>query len=91
MLLRLTPALSALVLAGCVSSEPRQVAYDLEAAAPLLADPVPSEPLVPNGEDQTGGLAASTAQQSYNCRTVGNVTLCDAPADPNADETRYTN
>lgn len=25
------------------------------------------------------------------CRTVGNVTTCDAPRDPMADDTRYTN
>ncbi len=37
----------------------------------------------------TAGLCSAPVERK--CRTTGNVTTCDAPADPGADSTLYTN
>ena len=94
MILRPMSALCIVLLAGCTSSEPRNVtsAQPLDAAAPM---PMPLPPPTPALQDQTGQLpladaALATAYQP-GCRTVDDVTLCDAPADPGADDTLYPN
>lgn len=35
--------------------------------------------------------SCAPAMQEKKCRTVGNVTTCDVPADPDADNRLYTN
>src|SRR5690606_15351463 len=35
--------------------------------------------------------ACAPALQEKKCRTVGNVTTCNVPGDPGADQTLYTN
>lgn len=89
--LRLMSALCILLLAGCTSSEPQN------AYAPLAegAATMPTPPQVPALHDQTGPVPPSTAAVATalqpGCHTVDNVTLCDAPADPMAEDTLYTN
>lgn len=42
---------------------------------------------------EAGSLEPSCvpAMQEKKCRTVGNVTTCDVPADPDSDNRLYTN
>ena len=42
-------------------------------------------------QDEAGQMPANAVAPVPGCHTVDNVTLCDAPADPSADETQYTN
>lgn len=91
MLLRLTPGLCILLLAGCTSSEPQNVSY-----APVVQEPaaVVGAPTVPAAYDQAEQApldVAGPAALQPGCSTVDNVTLCDAPYDPSVDETLHTN
>lgn len=97
MLLRLTPALCILLLAGCTSSEQQNI-----SPAPLAeSTAIPGAPTTPALVGQAVGepgqmpagepVAPATAQHGYNCRTVGNATMCDAPAVPTGQDTLYTN
>lgn len=104
MTFRLTPVLCVLMLAGCASSEPQNVSY---APPPVQSMSVPaasSEPLpalapppAPFAQDPASPLDGDAAPQAAlppgatNCSTVDEVTLCDAPSDPQVDETPYTN
>lgn len=90
---RLTPALCVLVLTGCATPEPQNVAYAPSAA--FMPAPPPVGPSVPALHDQpanvaTDDMSAAPAPQP-GCSTVDGVTLCDAPYDPDADDTLYTN
>jgi hypothetical protein len=99
----------ALILAGCQSSEPKNVAHQPPAAtvaalpapfaAPVQAasssqvtvtpDPTlaPTDPAqaVPPSDTAT----AMALEYGTTCKTVGEVTMCDAPA--SADDTDYSN
>jgi len=132
---RLLPALffaiiSAILLAGCTSSEPQDLAYSpappaastsqADAASESLAPPglavqsqanaipapttahpagnIPADintvagfPSPPACPGETGPAGCAPKPVASACRTVGNVTTCDAPRDPMADETHYTN
>jgi hypothetical protein len=66
------------------------------AGAPVYAGSQPGMRMAgaaANGIDAVAGFPAPPANNAGagNCRTVGNVTTCDAPADPGADDTLYTN
>lgn len=96
-----------LVLAGCTSSEPQKASYaplggasTLHSATPASATPASTQianaPPNPASYNQTrqlppSGLAEPTAAFQLGCHTVDNVTLCDVPADPGAEDTLYTN
>ncbi|NGN40779.1 hypothetical protein G6N74_06855 [Mesorhizobium sp. CGMCC 1.15528] len=58
------------------------------AAQPEDANSVVGFPSPPPCPDPDGCAPKPVASA---CRTVGNVTTCDAPRDPSADDTRYTN
>ncbi len=88
---RCLTALLVFLLAGCTTPEPQNAAYVPDTPNPA-AMPAPS---VPASGDQPmhvspGGMSAAPAPQP-GCSTVDGVTLCDAPYDPAADDTRYTN
>jgi hypothetical protein len=99
MLLRLTPALAIILMTGCTSSEPQTTA----SPAPLALNPAgmpastskpapTSHPIGSTGQEPTGGsVDALAVQHGYNCRTVGNATMCDAPAIPSGEDPLYTN
>ncbi|MGN6534810.1 MAG: hypothetical protein ACTHKQ_03645 [Mesorhizobium sp.] len=66
--------------------------------------PTPASPAVPAQTVTAAGfpappacdtgsleLSCAPAMQEKKCRTVGNVTTCDVPADPDADNRLYTN
>lgn len=105
MTLRLTPALCVLMLAGCASSSEQQnVSYTPSPAQTMRMPAAPSEPLpapapppAPFAQDPASPLDGDAAQQAAlppgatNCRTVDEVTLCDAAHDPLVEETHYTN
>ncbi len=61
---------------------------NIAADANSIATGFPSPPACPD-EMGPGGCAPKPLASA--CRTVGNVTTCDAPRDPLADDTRYTN
>jgi hypothetical protein len=109
---RLPLFLFPLLIAGCMSSEPRSDALEPSAeepaALPQLANTpggtttaaFPATPgvdtqgaqLAPGQPLPVGGVAPEpTGQEAFNCRTVGNATMCDVAGDPNADNTRHTN
>jgi hypothetical protein len=69
-----------------------------------MALPAPASPAVPPQTVTAAGFPAppacnvgslepscAPAMQEKKCRTVGNVTTCDVPADPDADNRLYTN
>lgn len=91
MTLRLTSALCILFLAGCTSSEPQNISHvpaiEETATMPSPLPPVAYDPAIPEGDT----AAAASLQAGHNCHRTGNAILCDAPADPNADTTSYTN
>ena len=93
---RLTLALCIILLAGCTSSEPQNI-----SPAPLAeSTAVPGVP-TPAFAGQTVGdtgqipaadpMGTAATQHGYNCRTVGNATMCDAPAIPATEDRLYTN
>lgn len=112
------PVLCLLIMAGCQSSEPQNVAYQpatgavsatpaplpapvtavasQQIAAPQVSSsqlPPPADPTMTPVDQQaappTDTAAAMALEYGTTCRTVGEVTMCDAPA--SADDTDYSN
>jgi len=90
-----------LLLAGCASSEPKNVSYaPIPTAAPAVSTPAPEAVAAPSaayplaepsppGEPipaNESDLAAGVPEGATNCSTVDGVTLCDAPADLGFEE-----
>ena len=106
MSLRLMSALCILLMAGCTSSEPQNASYAPRAdratiisdtppaSAPVASTPTTDTPPAPASYDQVEYAAASgtpaPAALQPGCHTVDNVTLCDVPADPSAEDILYT-
>lgn len=92
----------ALILAGCTSQQPANPSYSAASQPALQAVGAPGAAAgsaalpPPSGVSAVDGTAAAAAgfppaPAQHECRTVGNVTTCDVPADPDADSTLYTN
>lgn len=73
---RLPAALLGLAIAGCTAQPQDGLNY---------APPPPPAPAA------AAAFPPAPAEQERKCRTVGTVTTCDAPADPESDRTLYTN
>lgn len=85
------PAMAATQPVSPQSSQPTTL--PAPAGPPVPPQTVTAAGFPPPPACGAGSLEPSCApaMQEKKCRTVGNVTTCDVPADPEADNRLYTN
>ncbi len=88
-------ALCALLLAGCTSTGDHNAPNP--SSPGFVPAAVPHAPMAPASFDQTAAVQSSEAGSGAHlhsgllCKTINDVTLCDAPIDQSSDDILYTN